>query len=99
MGWAHGMLFMLYQTALAGVSLARRWRLMRIFVVFVASIAPFGTCVRDGRLRREGSNAGRGGGRCPFSVLKLLRLSTKGQKVKSCLCACYFYHSPEPDRG
>ena len=56
-GWAHGVLFVLYLVALAEVSLARRWRLVRILVAFVASLVPFGTFLLDARLRREESAA------------------------------------------
>jgi integral membrane protein len=56
-GWAHGVLFMLYLVALGEVSLARRWRLVRIIVAFVASLIPFGTFLLDARLRREESSA------------------------------------------
>ncbi len=56
-GWAHGVLFVLYLAALAEVSLSRRWRLVRILGAFVASLIPFGTFVLDARLRREGSAA------------------------------------------
>jgi len=56
-GWAHGMLFVLYLVSLAEVSLARRWRLLRILGAFVASLVPFGTFLLDARLRREGSAA------------------------------------------
>ena len=56
-GWAHGVLFVLYLVALAEVSLARRWRLVRILGAFVASLVPFGTFVLDAQLRREGSAA------------------------------------------
>ena len=56
-GWAHGVLFVLYLIALAEVSWARRWRPARILGAFVASLVPFGTFVLDARLRREGSGA------------------------------------------
>jgi integral membrane protein len=52
-GWAHGVLFVLYMVALAEVSLARRWRPLRILGAFVASLIPFGTFLLDARLRRE----------------------------------------------
>ena len=54
-GWAHGVLFVLYLAALAEVSFKRRWRLVRILGAFVASLVPFGTFVLDAQLRREGS--------------------------------------------
>jgi integral membrane protein len=56
-GWAHGVLFVLYMVALAEVSFKRRWRLVRILGAFVASLVPFGTFVLDARLRREGNVA------------------------------------------
>lgn len=56
-GWAHGVLFVLYLVSLAEVSFSRRWRLVRIFGAFVASLIPFGTFVLDAQLRREGSTA------------------------------------------
>ena len=56
-GWAHGVLFVLYLVALTEVSLARRWRLLRILGAFIASLVPFGTFLLDARLRREESAA------------------------------------------
>ena len=56
-GWAHGVLFVLYLVALAEVSFKRRWRLVRILVAFVASLVPFGAFVLDARLRREAGAA------------------------------------------
>ena len=54
-GWAHGVLFVLYLLAVAEVTVARRWRLMKVFGAFVAALIPFGTFVLDARLRQEGS--------------------------------------------
>ncbi len=56
-GWAHGVLFVLYVVALAEVSFKRRWRPARILGAFVASLVPFGTFMLDARLRREESAA------------------------------------------
>lgn len=56
-GWPHGVLFVIYLISLGEVSLARRWRLVRVIGAFVASLVPFGTFVLDARLRREGSAA------------------------------------------
>jgi integral membrane protein len=56
-GWAHGLLFVLYLIAVAEVTVARRWRFMRILGAFVAALVPFGTFVLDARLRREVSAA------------------------------------------
>lgn len=56
-GWAHGVLFVLYLMAVAEVAVARRWRFMKILWAFVAALVPFGTFVLDARLRREVSAA------------------------------------------
>ncbi len=52
-GWAHGLLFVLYLLALVEASAAHRWSLVRIVGAFIASLLPFGTFVLDARLRRE----------------------------------------------
>ena len=52
-GWAHGLLFVLYLIAVAEVTVARRWRFARILGAFVAALVPFGTFMLDARLRRE----------------------------------------------
>ena len=56
-GWAHGLLFVLYLIAVADVTVARRWRFARILGAVVAALIPFGTFVLDARLRREVSAA------------------------------------------
>ena len=52
-GWAHGVLFVLFGFALLHAMLAARWSIGRAAVVFVAALLPFGTFAIDGRLRRE----------------------------------------------
>jgi integral membrane protein len=52
-GWAHGVLFVLFLISLAEVAFKRRWRLTRIVAAFVSALVPFGTFVLDARLRRE----------------------------------------------
>ncbi|MFE8602639.1 DUF3817 domain-containing protein [Archangium violaceum] len=52
-GWAHGMLFVLYLLFLVEVAVVHRWPLVRILGAFIASLVPFGTFVLDARLRRE----------------------------------------------
>jgi integral membrane protein len=52
-GWAHGVLFVLYLVALVEVTVAHRWRLSRVLGAFVAALVPFGTFILDARLRRE----------------------------------------------
>ncbi len=56
-GWAHGVLFVLFVLALAEVAVALRWSLSRIIAAFAASLLPFGTFVLDARLRRESAPA------------------------------------------
>lgn len=57
-GWAHGLLFVLYLLSAAEATVARRWRLAMVLGVLAAAFVPFGTFVLDSRLRREG-RAGR----------------------------------------
>jgi integral membrane protein len=52
-GWAHGVLFILFCWALAQAFFAARWSVGRAAVVFIAALLPFGTFVIDGRLKRE----------------------------------------------
>lgn len=52
-GWAHGVLFVLYLLAVAEVTVARRWGPWKILGAFAAALIPFGTFVLDARLRRE----------------------------------------------
>ncbi|MCP3137207.1 DUF3817 domain-containing protein [Pyxidicoccus xibeiensis] len=56
-GWAHGLLFMLYLFALLEAAIACRWSLVRGVLAFGASLVPFGTFVLDARLRREAQAA------------------------------------------
>jgi integral membrane protein len=52
-GWAHGVLFILFVAAVADVTLTTRWPWKRAFGAFIASLIPFGTFVLDARLRRD----------------------------------------------
>ncbi len=52
-GWAHGVLFILFVAAVAHVSIVRSWAFRRITWALVSSIIPFGTFVLDRQLRRE----------------------------------------------
>jgi integral membrane protein len=52
-GWIHGLLFILYVAALAQVSFSRKWPILKILLVFVASLIPFGTIILDSRLKKE----------------------------------------------
>jgi integral membrane protein len=52
-GWAHGLLFMLYLLALGQTATSRQWPLLRVGAGFIASLVPFGPFVFDVWLRRE----------------------------------------------
>lgn len=52
-GWAHGVLFVLFGLALLQVWLVRRWSFLKVAGAFIASLLPFGTFVLDKKLRRE----------------------------------------------
>jgi integral membrane protein len=52
-GWAHGLLFVLYVAALFDVASAAKWPLTRVAWAFLASLVPFGTFVLEAQLRKE----------------------------------------------
>jgi integral membrane protein len=52
-GWAHGLLFILYAAALAAAFSQRRWSAGRALWLFVASLLPGGPFLTHGWLRRE----------------------------------------------
>ncbi|MDQ4141426.1 MAG: DUF3817 domain-containing protein [Bacteroidota bacterium] len=52
-GWAHGVLFVLFGLALLHVWVARRWSFGRALLAFLASLIPFGTFIFDRSLKRE----------------------------------------------
>ncbi len=51
-GWAHGLLFMLYILALITVKINLNWDFEKTAVAFIASLLPFGTFVLDKSLRK-----------------------------------------------
>jgi integral membrane protein len=53
LGWAHGVLFVLFGLALLQVWLVRRWSFLRAAGAFISSLLPFGTFVLDKHIRRE----------------------------------------------
>ncbi len=52
-GWAHGVLFVLFGLALLHVWVNRRWSFGRAVLAFLASLVPFGTFIFDKSLKRE----------------------------------------------
>lgn len=58
-GWAHGLLFVLFILALLSASTAARWPLTKIAGAFIASVIPFGAFVLERRLREEERAAAR----------------------------------------
>lgn len=52
-GWAHGLLFVLYVAAVGLAAYAHRWPLGRVAKALVASLLPFGPFVLDREWRRE----------------------------------------------
>ena len=52
LGWAHGVLFVVFCLALARATRAARWPLGRAALVFLAGLLPLGPFLLDGRLRR-----------------------------------------------
>jgi integral membrane protein len=52
-GWAHGLLFVLYLVVLGQAAGALRWSPLRVGAALMAALLPFGPFVLDVRLRRE----------------------------------------------
>lgn len=50
-GWAHGVLFVLVVASLLQVWLVARWPLLRVALVFLATLVPFGPFLLDRRLQ------------------------------------------------
>jgi integral membrane protein len=57
-GWAHGVLFVLFCFALLQVWYVRRWSFLQVAGAFAASLLPFGTFVLDKRVKREEEEVG-----------------------------------------
>ncbi len=59
-GWAHGVLFVIFGLALLRVWITARWPFLRVVAVFIAALLPFGPFVVDRRMREwEGEFAAR----------------------------------------
>lgn len=54
-GWAHGILFLLYMLSLAQVTITYKWSFIKVAMGFVASLVPFGTFVFDKKVLKEES--------------------------------------------
>src|SRR5687768_12994145 len=52
-GWAHGILFVLYMLFLLLVWIKYKWSFGKVVIAFLASLIPFGTFLFEKRLRRE----------------------------------------------
>ena len=52
-GWAHGVLFVVFCYALMVAAGHRRWPLRQTAIVFIAALIPFGPFVIDKRLKAE----------------------------------------------
>ncbi|GAB3830084.1 DUF3817 domain-containing protein [Pontibacter rugosus] len=50
LGWAHGVLFVLYMVALLQVVLVHRWSLLKAAAGVIASLLPFGPFILDKKL-------------------------------------------------
>jgi len=51
-GWAHGVLFILYMVTLLQVMLVHRWSIGKVAAAVVASLLPFGPFILDKKLLR-----------------------------------------------
>ncbi|MFD3000581.1 DUF3817 domain-containing protein [Pontibacter toksunensis] len=49
-GWAHGVLFILYMVALLQVTLVHRWSILKVAAGVIASLLPFGPFILDKKL-------------------------------------------------
>ncbi|MBZ4190178.1 DUF3817 domain-containing protein [Niabella beijingensis] len=52
-GWAHGVLFVLFCIYLLKVWTELKWSFGKAALAFIASLLPFGTFVLDAKLKRE----------------------------------------------
>jgi integral membrane protein len=55
-GWAHGILFLLYLIFLLDAWLKLRWGFGKVIVAFLASLIPIGTFLFEKRLKKETLN-------------------------------------------
>ena len=55
-GWAHGVLFILYMYALLQVAMVHKWSVGKVAAGVVASLLPFGPFILDKKLLRNEEN-------------------------------------------
>ncbi len=56
-GWAHGLLFVLYLLVVAQAKFILNWSLKQVFFAVVASVIPFGPFIIDRRFLKEAEAA------------------------------------------
>lgn len=52
-GWAHGLLFILFGLLLLQVWVVKKWSFGKVCLAFIASLVPFGTFWLDRKLKEE----------------------------------------------
>lgn len=52
-GWAHGLLFIMFMAAALHATIYYKWPLKRLAYAFIAAFLPFGTFVWDGWLKKQ----------------------------------------------
>ncbi|MBF9255331.1 DUF3817 domain-containing protein [Pontibacter sp. 172403-2] len=52
-GWAHGLLFVLFVAAVANAAIAKRWSVLKVLAALVASVLPFGPFILDAKLLKQ----------------------------------------------
>lgn len=50
LGWAHGILFMLFIVALIHVMIVNKWSIIKGGIAFISSLIPFGTFILDSKV-------------------------------------------------
>ena len=56
LGWAHGLLFILFISALLQVMYTLKWSIWKGAIAMIASLIPFGTFVLDSKMLKEESS-------------------------------------------
>jgi integral membrane protein len=53
LGWAHGLLFVIYMILLLQCAVEYSWKISKIALAFFAGLLPFGTFYLENKLRKE----------------------------------------------